>query len=159
MDIYSLLKFGKSKSLELGLDHSSVLDGLKATYSDCAIQEFEMNGVTVITCEGIEVNLVNNRVTNIIIKLNHYWGKFSLSVGSDDRKIHRKTSIQRFTNILYEAKIEWEVFKKYCQNKTIELITEGSASVEFIAEGRRITINRIHLTEGDEYCGMKGQFC
>ena len=49
--------------------------------------------------------------------------------------------------------------KNIAKIKTIELITEGSASVEFIAEGRRITINRIHLTEGDEYCGMKGQFC
>jgi len=151
MDIYSLLKYGELGGLSLGARKKKLLATMKEVSSPGIVKELDMNGVTVVLADGIEVHLVNRRVINVILKAPNFWGRSALTVGSDERKISRSTSLGRFIELLDSAGIEWKFFQKYCHDKSIELITEGSVAIEFLANRGRVIVNRIHLTEGDSY--------
>lgn len=151
MDIYSLLKYGELWGLSLGARQTKVLTTMKQFSSSGSVTELDMNGVTVVLTDGIEVHLFNKRVINVVLKLSNYWGKSSLTVLSDEKRINHRTSLGRVVELLDNARIEWKIFQKYCHDKRVELITEGSAAIEFLADGGHIIVNRIHLTEGDRY--------
>jgi hypothetical protein len=150
MDIFRLLKTGELDGLLLAEEQSNVIAAMQQVTSE-RVTILEMNGVLVALSDGIEAHFIDGRMSNLIIKMAHYWGNSSLTIGSLERKLHRRTSLERTIRLLDEVGVEWKFFQKYCCDKRVELITEGSASLEFIADAGHIIINRIHLTEGEVY--------
>lgn len=151
MDIFWLLKAGEIGNLKLGTDQSIGVAALKQLALSKTVDVSELNGVVVAISSGIEAHFVGGHMSNLVIKMAHFWGKASLFVGVPERKVNRKTSLCRVIKWLHEAGVKWKFVQKFCFGRRVELITEGNASLEFLAEAGHVVINRIHITEGDLY--------
>lgn len=151
MDIYPLLKFGKLDGVFIGARLPEVVASLNRLIPAALITEQDMNGVLVLSSELIELHFVNGALVNVIVKMSSCWGNKCLTIGSAKRKLTRRSSLEKTIALLFDAGIEWKFFQRYCNENRVELITEGSASLEFLSDAGKVTINRIHLTEGEIY--------
>ena len=107
-----------------------------------------MNGVMVLFAEWVEAHFLDDRLINLVIKVGACGRKDALRLGKARGRLNRTSSLGTTIRCLHEAGIEWCVHQPLSDGKVVTLLTEGGATIEFVADSTRLLINRIHLSEG-----------
>ena len=150
MDLYRLLKFGMEGPLKIGASLAQSRGALQSLFPRNTVKMENMNGMVVLFTELVELHIFGNRLVNVIIKASACRRKGELHLGEVRPSLSRTTSIETVIRLLHLANIDWCVHQPLSDGKSVTLLTEGGATIEFVAEANRMLINRIHLTEGLE---------
>ena len=152
IDIYELLKSGDLLGVSMGSSERDISVALGKKAPEKINVGIDNLGPIALLYGGLEFHLFDDKVINIIIKMANYQTDASnIWIGSKENTINRKTTLNKMIKILNKNKIHWEFYSKYSSGKRIELITEGSTTIEFLAEKNRILINRIHRNDEDTF--------
>lgn len=148
VDILSLLKNGDLLGISIG---SSAAD-VHSVFGDMGIEKIlrgpDERGPIALLVGGFEFHLFDDRIFNILLKMQDYWYRRpDIFIGFEENLIYKNTSISKIVKILYLLNIGWRFYQKYCEENRVVLITEGSATIEFVAIKEKLSINRIHRSE------------
>lgn len=148
VDIFSLLKNGNLLGISVG---SSAAD-VHSVFGNMGIEKIlrgpDERGPIALLVGGFEFHLFDDRIFNVLLKMQNYWYRRpDIFIGFEENLIYKNTSISKVIKILYLSNIEWRFYQKYCDEKRVVLITEGSATIEFLARKEKLSINRIHRSE------------
>ncbi len=81
----------------------------------------------------------------MVIDLNSYSSNHFLSIKDIKYRVDKDTTIETFIRYLHMVEVKWKTFTQYCDGNRFTILTEGDASVEFIADDGIVTINRINI--------------
>ncbi len=151
IDIYSVIKYGELFSVKIGSSESELLDLLNnediekistCSGSDC---------LKMILWENIEFHVFDGMIISIIIKIQKSRSKQTFFIVDANQKISYRSTLEKIIKIFYNEEIEWKFYTEHCHEKQVEIITEGSATLEFIELRGSICLNKIRLTEIDSF--------
>jgi hypothetical protein len=154
MDIFKLLKIGSLDKIELGLS----LDTIYSKNRELSFNKYNPRDDfydIVLKSDYIELYLRENDVKNITINMNNCCENLFLTIYNYDKKINNKTTMEEFIKIMYDIKIKWKVYGKYCRNNIFAIMTEGHTTVEFISLDGFTKMNRIFIDYANFLFNMK----
>lgn len=150
-DIYDLLKKGILFGVSVGSSEADILSVFKRKRMSRINTGVDNRGPIALSLKGFEFHLFDNQVVNIIVHIKSYMSRreIEIVVGSPKFPINGRSNIDMVIKVLRANGIKWEFYPKYTTGKRVELITEGSATIEFLAEDEGLLINRIHRNDKD----------
>lgn len=146
MDVYELLKSGVFFGLRIGSKCDEIKRALGTNITCSRIDNFD-DDLTVYIDHITEIHCFKNEIINIIIRLNHSDAHQEVIIKSPEYRLNTGASLDDIIGLLSNSHIEWNFYTPHCHGKQLELITEGSATFEFIEFNNRMQLNRIHLSD------------
>jgi len=108
------------------------------------------DGVLCLTYANVELHVFQGRVNNLVVKLAGMQAALTTDDGTSI-PFDSSCSLDQIVSTLHALQVPWRVHSEHCLDQVIELITAGSASLEFVARGGHVRLNRIHVTEGESF--------
>lgn len=150
MDLQALLARSTRPPVAPGRAEARVLAWLRAGGLAATAPPQEMNGVRVHVGDHFEAHVLGGRLLNLVLKPPGRGARpgWTLGGGAQAARVHRGLAIGPMLKALARAGIAWRVDPGLSGPDSVVLVTEGNATLEFVASRAALGLNRIHVSDG-----------
>ncbi|MEO1482030.1 MAG: hypothetical protein AAFU77_07970 [Myxococcota bacterium] len=144
LDLGDLFMFGRVAGFDLGTPLDTVIPTLQRQGN---VREWKGFADTVLfKAGGLELHFFDDALYSVILIVADAHAEGDILVFGEKR-VTPRTTLRGIVGLLEEHGIGWRADPAHCVGKQVELITQGSAGLQFTMAGRVLCLDRVRLSE------------